>query len=267
MQSPQGARGEGGYGPRSDYGAGTAMSQRDPRAGQGGGAATRAAGTAATPYGSYGYSSPFALMRRLSDEMDRMFESFGLGGSLFGREGASPLGLGATGGGQGGGLPQLWSPHLEVCQRGDKLLIQVDLPGVRKEDVAVQIDQDEVVIQGQRRQEHETSERGFYHSERSYGSFYRTVPLPDGTDAENARATFRDGVLEIELDAPRQRQRGRTLQIQDAGTSAGGASTYEGSTRGTATEGGTTTGASTGRTTSATGVSGGGSTGGSAGSV
>jgi len=163
-------------------------------------------------YGGFG-GGPFQLISRLSDEMDRIFESFGVGSAWprsVGRAGQS-----AQGGGQG--LRTLWAPHIEVAERNGKLLIQADLPGVRKEDVNVQIEDDAVIIQGQRHQENERNEGGFYHSERSYGSFYRVIPLPDGTDAEQANATFRDGVLHIEVPVPQQRQRGRRLEIRDAG--------------------------------------------------
>ena len=66
-----------------------------------------------------------------------------------------------------------------------------------------------------------SSDRGYYQSERSYGSFYRSIPLPEGANTESASATFRDGVLQIEVQAPSQQARGRTLEIKDAGTTAG----------------------------------------------
>lgn len=153
-------------------------------------------------------TGPFALMRRLSDEMDRIFESFGVGAPL-----SRPFGSGWF------DTPalqsSLWAPHIEVRERDGKLVIQADLPGVRKEDVNVQIDQDAVTLQGERKQETTVDERGYYHTERSYGSFQRVIPLPEGVDTEQAKATFKDGVLQIELPAPQQRQRGRALKIED----------------------------------------------------
>ena len=86
---------------------------------------------------------------------------------------------------------------------------------VEREDVNVEIEQDAVVIQGQRHQEQASEQSGYYRSERSYGSFYRAIPLPEGTNADSASATFRDGVLKIELDAPRGQRRGRALEIKD----------------------------------------------------
>jgi HSP20 family protein len=159
------------------------------------------------PYGGYG-GGPFSMMRRISDEMDRLFENFGLGRSFF----PSEFGQGAQSGGQQGGS-SLWSPHVEVAEREGKIVISADLPGIKKEDVNVEVNPDSVVIQGQRQQEKTSNEPGYFHSERSYGSFYRTIPLPEGTDPESATATFRDGVLQIEVQAPKQQQRGRTLEI------------------------------------------------------
>ena len=97
-------------------------------------------------------------------------------------------------------------------------LIQADLPGIKRDDINVRIEQDAIVIQGERNQEQTSNKGGYYRSERSYGSFYRTIPLPEGTNTESATASFKDGVLEIELDAPREQQRGRTLEIRHGST-------------------------------------------------
>lgn len=185
------------------------MQQRSPQPTSGLGRSTMPAHRGLYEPSLFG-GEPFGLMRRLSEDMDRLFESFGMGGSMT----RGPGGGWPTAGGEGG-LRQLWSPRIEVCERGDKLVIQADLPGVRKEDVTVQIEQDQVIIQGERKQESSREEQGYYHTERSYGSFYRSIPLPEGIDGEQARASFRDGVLEIELPAPRQRTRGRQLEITD----------------------------------------------------
>ena len=71
-----------------------------------------------------------------------------------------------------------------------------------------------MTIQGQRRSEQEEQREGFYHSERSYGSFYRVLPLPEGVIADSAEARFRDGVLQITLQAPPSEvTRGRRVEI------------------------------------------------------
>lgn len=177
-----------------------------------GGSLQTRAGMQPTPwsnYGAYG-SGPFSVMRRISDEMDRLFEGFGFGrnalGDFGGRSALSSL------------TDQdaaLWTPHLEMYERDGKLTVTADLPGVKKEDVKVEVDEDAITIQGQRRQERTSQERGYYRSERSYGSFYRTIPLPEGVDPSTASAAFRDGVLHITLQAPQKRTTSRALEIKD----------------------------------------------------
>jgi len=165
------------------------------------------------------YGGPFSAMRRISEDMDRLLDSFGFGRGLFPTFGQSALsGYGRE------GASALWTPHIEVSERDGKFLVAADLPGVKKEDVNVEITQDAVTIQGQRKQEKTSSEGGFYRSERSYGSFYRTIPLPEGANTENASATFRDGVLQIEIEVPQQKSSGRTLEIKDAAPSRSGES-------------------------------------------
>jgi HSP20 family protein len=148
-------------------------------------------------------ASPFSFMRRFGEEMDRLFDDFGFGGLGLG---PSSLGsLGAVG----------WSPQVEMFERKGKLVVRADLPGLTREDVKVELDDDAITIRGERRREHEENREGYYRSERSYGSFYRTIPLPEGVNGEAAKATFRDGVLEIEMEAPKQKNRGRRLDIEE----------------------------------------------------
>ncbi|HET8877550.1 MAG TPA: Hsp20/alpha crystallin family protein [Casimicrobiaceae bacterium] len=233
----QGRYGQQGTG-RGNYGQGVGTSTWQGGRQSGGPLSTRG-GSSMSPYaGASGYGSgPFSVMRRISDEMDRLFENFGMGRGLF--QGEPEQGRAWDAGGYGAGAPSMWSPHIEVCERSGKLLIQADLPGMKRDDVHVRIEDDEVIIQGERRQEQAQDESGYYRSERSYGSFYRTIPLPEGTNAESASATFKDGVLEIEIDAPRPQQRGRTLEIRDAGASQSGgrSGTGSGTTYGSGTSG------------------------------
>ncbi|HZA96380.1 MAG TPA: Hsp20/alpha crystallin family protein, partial [Burkholderiaceae bacterium] len=153
--------------------------------------------------------------------MDRMFEQFGMGGFTRGGQ------LQQRG---AGGMSSLWSPQVEMYERDGKLHVCADLPGLNKDDIEVNIENDTVTIRGERQSQHEDrdEQRGFYRSERSYGSFYRAIPLPEGVNAENGQATFRDGVLDITFDAPKQTEgRGRRLEISDASSSTGSASSAE----------------------------------------
>jgi HSP20 family protein len=154
-------------------------------------------------------ASPLALMDRMTDEMDtlfsRVFGDFGLGPRsrmrhLFGsanREG-------------------LWAPRIEAVQKGDRFIVRAELPGLKKEDVEIELGENALTIHGERRDEREEERDGYYHTEREYGQFYRTVPLPEGVISESAEASFRNGVLEITMKAPpAEATRARRLEIKD----------------------------------------------------
>ena len=114
----------------------------------------------------------------------------------------------------------MWNPPVETFQRGDQLVVRADLPGLAKDDVNVEVTDDAVIISGERRHEFEEEKDGVYRSERSYGSFCRAIPLPEGAIADNAKADFKDGVLEITMPAPpREATRGRRIEIGDGTTS------------------------------------------------
>lgn len=114
------------------------------------------------------------------------------------------------------GSSALWSPQVESFQRGDQFVIRADLPGLKKEDVDIELTDDSVVIQGERREEHQEDREGYYRSERSYGSFYRVIPLPEGAISESAKASFNHGVLEVTVQAPpREVSRRRRVEISE----------------------------------------------------
>jgi HSP20 family molecular chaperone IbpA len=148
------------------------------------------------------WDDPIALMRKVSEEVDQLFARF------IGR----PI---ATKSGEGG-QPGKWMPPVEILQRGDQLVICVDLPGISRESVDVEIQRDRVIVEGERKEAPQpTDAPGFRRSERSYGPFHRTVPLPDGVDPDSAHAAMRDGVLEITLRMPTpEERRGKRLDIQ-----------------------------------------------------
>jgi len=148
-----------------------------------------------------GSFSPFSMMSRFADEMDRMFENFG-----FGR--------GALGPWAGQSAMSTWSPQIEVFERNGQFIVRADLPGLTKDDVKVEVTDDALTIQGERKQEHEESREGWHRSERSYGSFFRSIPLPEGISAEEAKANFHDGVLEITMPAPQRQGRSRSIEIK-----------------------------------------------------
>jgi HSP20 family protein len=144
--------------------------------------------------------NPFSLVRRIADDMDRMFEGGGL--PSFGRFGSGEL---AT-----------FTPKVDMFKRDGKLVVRADLPGVKLDDVSVEITDNALVIEGERSYEHEEDEKGVYRLERSYGRFRREVPLPEGVKAESATATFKNGVLEIAIEAPDSEQR-RRIEVKGEG--------------------------------------------------
>jgi HSP20 family protein len=143
--------------------------------------------------------NPLGMMQELSHEMDRLFESFFYGTPARGQAQA----------------PALWVPQVEMREEGDKLRVSVDLPGVGKERVRVDIEDGALIVQGERRDERSEADeqQGFRRTERIYGAFYRAIPLPDGVDVEHAQAEMKDGVLEITLPLARQ-ETGRRLEIK-----------------------------------------------------
>lgn len=167
-------------------------------------------------YGTIG--NPFMAVRRIMEDMDRLASNFGFGGglftpSLFGQDPYASV-RGSVGGSSGQGLPMLLSPQVDVFQRGDQIIVRADLPGLKKENVTVEIDQSVLTIRGERTQELEDDNEGVYRSERSYGTFQRSIALPDGVTAEDAQASFNDGVLEISIPKPKSQARSRKVQIR-----------------------------------------------------
>jgi HSP20 family protein len=143
---------------------------------------------------------PFALIRRMQEDIDRLLSSPALGQTQ--RETEAPT----TG---------EIMPALEAVQRGNEFVIRLDLPGVDADTVDVDISEDAVTVRGERRIEREDERDGVYISEVTYGSFERVIPLPPGAVVENATARLVNGVLEVVVPAPGQEvQRGRRLDVQ-----------------------------------------------------
>ena len=134
---------------------------------------------------------PFALLRQMTSELDRAFDApfFNLGWPA--------LRVPTVGGAN-------WAPRVDVFEREGRLITKVDLPGVKKEDVSVEVTDGHLALSGERKHETEETKDNVYRSEREYGGFYRTVPLPQGVKLEDVKATFADGVLEVSVPIPNQ---------------------------------------------------------------
>jgi HSP20 family protein len=158
--------------------------------------------------------TPFAIMRRFAREMDHLFEEFGLESGFhlpgFLSRGRELLRR------EAGFVPAEWSPRVDVVEGKGQFVVRADLPGLNKDDVKVEINDDVITIQGERKQEKKEEREGYCYSECSYGSFYRAIPLPEGADASKAIAEFRKGVLEVIVPAPaRPEPKARRLEVRE----------------------------------------------------
>ena len=135
--------------------------------------------------------SPFAMMRRLTEEMDRAF--------------ASSFGLSRESG--------AWSPAIDVREREGNLEIDAELPGLNKEDVRVECTDEGIIIEGEKKREEQKEEGGWRRTERSYGHFYRMVALPEGAQTDKAKAEFKDGVLRVRVPLSEQQRKSRQIPI------------------------------------------------------
>lgn len=95
-----------------------------------------------------------------------------------------------------------WAPRMDVYEKDSTIVVKAELPGLKKEDVQVEVDGNELVIRGESKAENEVKEDDYYRSERNFGSFYRRMTLPAGVTAEQIQATLKDGVLEVRVPEP-----------------------------------------------------------------
>jgi HSP20 family protein len=120
--------------------------------------------------------------------------------------------------------PQRWVPAMDLVEHDDHFVLRADLPGLTEDDVNIELHDGSLTISGERKAEHTTQERGFYRVERQFGSFSRTLTLPDGIDPERIKASFSNGVLEVGIPKPEERKP-RKIEI---GAGNGKAATVEG---------------------------------------
>jgi HSP20 family molecular chaperone IbpA len=153
------------------------------------------------------WEEPFVMMRKISEEMDQ----------FFGKVMQHPMSKISQNGKSVSIVSRKWTPTIEVSQRGNEMLICADLPGLTKADVQLKVHDDKLTIEGERCEDGSSQyAQGYHRTERSYGRFYRAIPLPQGVDGHQAQAKMRDGVLEITVPMRGQQQHGARLEIQEA---------------------------------------------------
>jgi len=133
--------------------------------------------------------SPFAMMREFTEEMDRLYRA-------------------------NGPALEAWSSTVDIQQSNGDLVVTAELPGLRKEEVKVEVTNDALIIEGERKHEHKVDQEGYHRYERSYGKFYRSIPLPEGAKPDQAKAELNDGVLKISVPAPEVKKKVRQIAVE-----------------------------------------------------
>jgi len=149
--------------------------------------------------------SPFRGRRGFYDpvsEMNRMFDDM-LGG-LTRRSGGQQ---------QRAELTE-WAPAIDVVTKDGDLVIRAELPGVKQEDVDITLQNNVLTISGERKAEQEEERGGYYVRERRYGSFSRSLTVPEGVDESKIHARYENGVLEVAVEGAAQVQEPKRIQIE-----------------------------------------------------
>jgi HSP20 family protein len=142
------------------------------------------------PFGLFG-ANPFGLMKRFTEEMDRNFAHFATGPEF-----------------------ELWAPPLEVKHKDGNFIVTAELPGIPKDQVKVEVIDEALVIEGEKKLMKEKKDEGFFRTERSYGKFYRSIPLPKGAKADLIKAELTNGILEVVIPVPEVKPALRNIPIQ-----------------------------------------------------
>lgn len=99
-----------------------------------------------------------------------------------------------------------WIPAMDLVEHDDRFVLRADLPGLGEDDVRVEVEDRVLTVAGERKAEHERTQGGYHRVERAYGTFSRSLTLPEGVDAEAIEASFERGVLEVRIPKPAERK-------------------------------------------------------------
>jgi HSP20 family protein len=146
---------------------------------------------------------PVAELNSIQNEMNRLFNTF------FDQSSQSTRPNSPT---------RRWIPAMDLVESGDHYVLRADLPGLSDSDVDVQLEDNILTISGRREAEHRHEQEGYYRLERAFGTFSRSLTLPDGIDPESIQAKLDRGVLEVRMPKPEQ-TKPRTVQINVGGQS------------------------------------------------
>jgi HSP20 family protein len=145
---------------------------------------------------------------RLFEDIDRMFENLWNGfpwwwGPVWRPQLAQELAV------------TKFAPRIEVSENDKGYVISAELPGLNKEDIQVTLDGSVLTIKGEKKEEQENKKDGYYYSERVYGSFARSLELPSDADPAKLKASFKNGVLRIEVEKQESSKRAEVIKIED----------------------------------------------------
>lgn len=144
---------------------------------------------------------PFRELRNLQDEMTRLFT--GVTPANFGREDV---------------MYGNWNPNVDIYEEKDHLVLEADLPGMKRDEFELSIENNVITLKGERKFEKKTEGDNYHRVERSYGSFTRSFTLPQTISAEGAKAEFNNGVLRVTLP---KREETKARKIEVMGSDAG----------------------------------------------
>lgn len=147
---------------------------------------------------------PFQSFR---EEMDRLFETFMGGAPALAGAMRSPSGLGS-----------MVTPTIDVKESDAEIVVNADLPGIDEKDIALTLQNGVLTIRGEKKAEHRQEQENYHIMERSYGSFQRSIRLPEGIDEDNVEASFEKGVLTVKLaKRPELIKSQKKIEIKSAG--------------------------------------------------
>jgi HSP20 family protein len=126
---------------------------------------------------------PMRELTSLQSEMNRLFNAFFENGESRTRH---------------------WTPAMDLVEADGQLVLKADLPGLTEDDVQIEVSDNVLTVSGERKSEHVDRKEGFYRMERAFGSFSRSLTLPEGVDSDRIEASFDNGVLEVKIPKPEE---------------------------------------------------------------
>jgi HSP20 family protein len=146
---------------------------------------------------------PVGELHTIQNEMNRLFNT------LFDSPSEGPRGNPGV---------RRWIPAMDLVESGDAYVLRADLPGLAESDVNIELEDNVLTISGERKTDAESRGEGYYRIERGFGTFSRSLTLPEGVDPDSVQARFERGVLEVMVPKPAQRKpRKVAISVGDSG--------------------------------------------------